>query len=101
MQVQDYTAPLAEPKSKRKEISLKPSVAAAIKHAAALVGMDESTFISSAAYKKAKDVELAQFSSVLPEEQFAAFARAVDAPGSVSSELTAAIVRGRRLLKDE
>lgn len=52
-----------------------------IKVAAEVVGMDESTFIASAAYEKAREIEAAQFVTVLSDAQFDAFAAAIDGPG--------------------
>jgi uncharacterized protein (DUF1778 family) len=96
IQMQDFTAPLVEAKTKRKEICLKPSVAVAIKLAARAVGMDESTFISSAAYRKAQEVEASQYVTTLPNESFAAFAAAVDLPGK-ENEALAKIIAGSRI----
>lgn len=100
IQFQDYAAPLVEVKSKRKEICLKPTVAATIKRAAGIVGMDESTFITSAAYKTARDVEASQFTTVLNENQFEAFAIAVDEPGKRNEALADIIANSRGLFGD-
>jgi uncharacterized protein (DUF1778 family) len=81
IRIQDYTTHVSEKKSKRKELCLKPTVAAKIRQAALAVGMDESTFIASAAYRKAQEVEQSQYMSLLDDAQFDAFAAAVDTPG--------------------
>lgn len=100
IQMRDYTAPLPEAKSKRKELCLKPSVARSIKSAAHAVGMDESTFIVSAAYQQAQEVEASQYMSILPQEQFDAFAAAVDGPGKENDALADTIARSRDLFVD-
>jgi uncharacterized protein (DUF1778 family) len=100
IQFHDYTACVSERKSARKELCLKPSVAAVIKKAAVSLGMDESTFIASAAYKKAQDIEQSQFASLISDAQFAAFAAAVDAPGQRNEALADVMKRGRTLFVD-
>lgn len=100
IQMYDYAETLHERKSQRKELRLKPTVENAIRRAAASLGMDESTFISSAAYKVAQEVEASQFVTVLPEEQFKAFAAAVDAPAKENEALTALLIQSQSLLAD-
>ena len=77
IQFEDTTASATEKKSARKELRMKPGVAAKIKDVALMVGMDESTFITSAAYQKAQEIEQSQFISILPQDQFDAFSAAV------------------------
>jgi uncharacterized protein (DUF1778 family) len=77
----DHTSAIAETKSYRKELKLKPSVAEAIQQAAACVGVDMSTFMASHAYKAAQEVQAAQHQSLLSQDAFDAFAAAVDRPG--------------------
>lgn len=97
----DTTTGIPERKSTRKELCLKPSVAATIRKAARATGMDESTFIVSAAYLKAQDIEQAQFFTILDEAQFAAFAEAVDAPGRRIEKLAQLTEQARTLFADE
>lgn len=78
---QDAIDAVPEAKSLRKDLRLKPSVMAAIERAALAVGMDTSTFITSAAYRDALAVEAAQHRTVLPQEAFDAFAEVVNRPG--------------------
>lgn len=94
----DYTAALPERKSQRKELRLKPTVEQKIRSVAAYLGMDESTFIASAAYRAAQEIEASQFVTVLPQEQFDAFAAAVDAPAKGNDALTALLVKSRSTL---
>ena len=98
--MREYTAPQAEAKTARKELKLQPTVLSAIKHAAHCVGMDPSTFITTAAFDRAKEVELAQFSTVLPEEQFAEFAAAVDGDGKANDVLADSIAKSQTLFVD-
>lgn len=100
IQVQDFTAHVSERKTARKELKLKPTVDAQIKRAASMVGMDVSTFISSAAYKKAQDVEQSQFVTVLDEARFDAFAAAVDAKGKRNGALSEVLQKSREMLVD-
>jgi uncharacterized protein (DUF1778 family) len=99
--MREYIAPQAEAKTARKELKLQPAVLDIIKRAAKYVGMDPSTFITTAALDKAKEVELAQFSTVLPESQFVAFAAAVDGDGKANDVLADSIAKSRTLFVDE
>lgn len=49
LRFQDSTAAIDEPKTARMEQRTKPSVKAQIQQAAALLGIDETTFVTSAA----------------------------------------------------
>jgi len=100
IQMHEYTAPQAEAKTARKELKVQPTVLAVIKRAAQCVGMDPSTFITTAALDRAKEIELAQFSTSLPEEQFAAFAAAVDGDGKANDVLADSIAKSRTLFVD-
>jgi len=100
IQVQDHTASVCETKTHRKELKMKPSVAEAIKNASLAVGMDMSTFISSAAYKAAREVEFSQHQTVLSVDAFDAFAAAVDAAGTRNSALGALLQRRNDLFQD-
>jgi uncharacterized protein (DUF1778 family) len=100
IQMNEYIAPKAEAKTDRKDLKVQPSVLAIIKRAAQHVGMDSSTFITTAAFDKAKEIELAQFSTSLPEAQFAAFAAAVDGDGKANDALANSIAKSRTLFVD-
>jgi uncharacterized protein (DUF1778 family) len=100
IQMHDCTAALPERKTQRKELRLKPTVEKTIRRVAATLGMDESTFISSAAYRVAQEVEASQFLTVLPEEQFKAFAAAVDAPAKENEALTELLLQSQSVLVD-
>lgn len=88
-QIDDATDAGPEAKSLRKDLRLKPSVMAAIERAALAVGMDTSSFITSAAYREALAIEAAQHRTTLPQEAFEAFAAAVARPGERREPLAA------------
>jgi len=98
--IADHTSQIAETKSQRKELKLKPSVAAEIQAGADAVGMDMSTFMASAAYRMALDVSAQQHLTTLQPDQFDAFAKAVDYAGQKNQALTALFEKRRALLKD-
>ena len=89
----DFTQGIDETKSTRKELKMKPTVAATIKAAADAVGMDMSTFMASAAYRAALEIERAQQVTTLSEGDFDAFAAAVDRPGTANAALGALFAR--------
>jgi uncharacterized protein (DUF1778 family) len=96
----DRLAPSAEPKSRRKELKMQASVHAAIERASRAVGMDSSTFILTAAYQAARDVEARQAVTSLSPKAFEAFAAAVDRPGRRNEALGALFRRRKDLLAD-
>ena len=98
--MQDDTAGLAEPKSARKELRMKPSVAERIDAAAQAVGMSVTEFVTAAAYDRAREVERSQIVTTLPEAQFTAFATAARAPGRRIPGLAEAAEQTAGLLKD-
>ena len=100
IQIQEYVAPRVEAKSARKELKFQPSVLEVIKNAARCVGMDLSAFITTAAFERAKEVELAQYTTTLPDEQFEAFATAVDQNGKRNDALASSIAKSRTLFTD-
>ena len=63
-----------------------------------MVGMDVSTFIASAAYQKAQDVENSQFVTLLDVGQFDAFAAAVDSKGKRNNALSKVMRKSREML---
>ena len=96
----DHTSAIAETKTYRKELKLKPSVAEAIRQAAAAVSMDMSTFMASCSYKAAQEVRNAQHQTVLPQAAFDAFAAAADRPGTHSPALNRLFRQRDDLLTD-
>lgn len=51
---QDWAADIDEPKTARMEQRTKPSIKAQIQQAAALLGVDETTFVTSVALERAR-----------------------------------------------
>jgi uncharacterized protein (DUF1778 family) len=100
IQLREYIVPHAEAKTARKELKLQPSVLRAIQAAARYVGMDASTFIATAAYTQAKEIELSQFTTALSHDQFVAFAAAVDREGKANDVLAGSIAKSRTLFVD-
>lgn len=96
----DATDSVPEKKSVRVEQRMKPSIRKAIERAAAAVGVDETAFITSAAYEKAKEVERAHLATQLPSEHFDAFVEALEAPAMRIEGLADAAGKSRRILRD-
>lgn len=85
----------------RKELRLHRADEARIRAAAAATGLQEADFIRQAALLRAEEVERRQSLSVLPDEAFAAFRAAVDAPGRRVAGLAEAAEASESLLTDE
>lgn len=88
IELQDSAAPLRETKSQRKELRLMPSVMDTIERASQSVGMDASTFITTAAFSAAQKVEASQQITALNSKAFDAFATAVDSPAKTNKALS-------------
>lgn len=99
--MQEYVAPHAEAKSARKELKFQPSVLEKIKRAARSVGMDPTTFITTAALERANEIELAQYTTALSHKQFEDFAAAVDQEGKQNDALASSIAKSRALFADD
>lgn len=83
----DDTAAIDQPKSARMEHRAKPQVKAEIQRAAALLGVDESTFVMSAAYERAKETIRDHDRTVLSAADRGLFLKALDAPASLAPAL--------------
>ena len=101
IQMQEYPTPYTEPKSARKELKFQPSVLEIIKSAARSVGMDPTAFITTAALERAREIELVQHHTALSEQQFEAFAAAVDQEGKQNDALASSIAKSRALFADD
>lgn len=97
----DHTVAIDEMKTYRKELKMKPTVAATIRRAAASVGMDMSTFMASSAFQAAHEIERAQHQTLLPEAVFEAFAAAVDRPGRRTEALGRLFQLRAKMIKGE
>ena len=91
----DATAIIDQPKTVRMEQRTKPHVKAQIQLAAALLGVDETTFVTSAAYDRAcaaiRDHEL----TVLSERDREVLLAALDSPAAPSQALRSAMTLHR------
>jgi len=83
----DQTAAIDEPKNARMEQRTKPHVKAAIQHAAALLGVDETTFVTSVAYERARATLKDHETTVLAPADHDAFLAALDAPSAPTDAL--------------
>lgn len=91
----DATKAIDEPKTARMEQRTKPHVKALIQEAAALLGVDETTFITSVAYERARETIADRRTTFLSAEDNALFLAALDAPAAP----TDALKRAARLHK--
>ncbi len=83
----DHTAAIDEPKTARMEQRTKPHIKAAIHDAAALLGVDETTFVTSAAYDRARAAIREFETTVLTPADRDVFLSALDAPAKPSNAL--------------
>ena len=87
----DSAAALNEPKTARMEQRTKPSVKAQIQQAAALLGVDETTFVVSAALDQAKSTIAEHERTVLSTEDRIALLAAFDDPAEPTEALRQAM----------
>ncbi len=98
----DATRALDEPKSARMEQRTKPHVKAAIQKAAALMGIDETAFVTGAAYERALEAIAAHERTVLSAEDRDVFLAALEAPAASTEALREAVrMHDRRIIDDE
>ncbi|MEM9838024.1 MAG: DUF1778 domain-containing protein [Pseudomonadota bacterium] len=86
----DTTKAIDEPKNARMEQRTKAHVKAAIQEAAALLGVDETTFVTSVAYGRALATIADHQSTALTPEDVDLFMAALDAPANPTDALKAA-----------
>lgn len=60
-----------------------------------------STFITTAAYTRADEIDVVQFTTSLPQDQFAEFMAAVDRKGKANDVLAGNITKSRELFPDD
>lgn len=97
---EDSTDAIEAPKTARMEQRTKAHVKAEIQHAAALLGVDETTFVTSVAYERARQtIKDHQLTVLAPSDQ-AAFFAALDAPPSPTDALKAAVKRHKEMVRD-
>lgn len=91
----DATAIVDQPKSVRMEQRTKPHVKAQIQLAAALLGMDETTFVTSAAYDRACAAIRDHERTVLSESDRDVLLAALDSPVAPTEALRGAMALRR------
>lgn len=91
----DTTAGVNEPKTARMEQRTKPRVKAEIQLAAALLGVDETTFVTSAAYDRARAAIADHQRTVLYDRDRKALLAALDAPSEPTPVLLEAMALHR------
>ncbi len=87
----DAKEALAEPKSARMEQRTKPHVKATIEQAAALMGVDATSFVTNAAYERARETISAHERTVLSAEDRDVFLAALEDPSAASDALREAL----------
>ena len=96
----DSTGMIDEPRSARMEQRTKPHVKQEIQRAAALMGIDETAFVTGAAYERARSTILDHERTALTSEDRSFFLAALDAPAKPTEGLHEAIAIHRRLVRD-
>ncbi len=91
----DSTAAIDEPKTARMEQRTKPSVKAQIQLAAALLGIDETTFVTIAALKQAKSTIADHERTILSAEDREVILAALDTPAEPTDALRQAMALHR------
>ena len=87
----DHAAAIDEPKTARMEQRTKPHVKAQIQQAAALLGVDETTFVTSAALERARNTIAEHERTLLSAEDRAVVLAALDAPADPTDALREAM----------
>ncbi len=95
MGFKDNTGVIDELSSARMSFRTKPRIKDAIRHAAALAGVDDSTFTMSAAYQSALRTIAAHERTQLQSVDHAAFFEALDNPPAPTDALRAAAKQHR------
>tara|TARA_R110002096_G_scaffold14761_20_gene52051 strand:+ start:1068 stop:1376 length:309 start_codon:yes stop_codon:yes gene_type:complete len=92
---EDHTNEIKEPASERMNFRTKPRIKSVIQKAAALNGVDDSTFTMSAAYQSALRTIAEHERTTLEPVDHAAFFEALDKPLDPTAKLIAAAKRHR------
>ena len=83
----DITAAIDEPRTARMEQRTKPSVKSQIQRAAALLGVDDTTFVASVALERARATIADHERTVLSAEDREAILAALDSPPAPTDDL--------------
>ncbi|OHC75689.1 MAG: hypothetical protein A3G18_03255 [Rhodospirillales bacterium RIFCSPLOWO2_12_FULL_58_28] len=97
----DVTTAVDEAKTVRMEQRTKPHVKAEIQKAAALMGIDETAFVTGAAYERARLVLRDHERTVLTVEDRDVFLAALDAPVGPSAAMRQALDLHHRMVVDD
>ena len=97
----DPAAAIDEPKTARMEQRTKPHVKAQIQQAAVLLGVDETTFVTSAALEQARLTIADHERTLLSAEDRDVILTALDAPAEPTEALREAMaLHGARVARD-
>ena len=99
LRFEDSAAAIDEPKTARMEQRTKAHVKERIQYAAALLGVDETTFVTSVAYAQARETIKDHERTVLAPEDRAAFFSLIDAPAMPTEPLKVAVKRHREIVR--
>ena len=91
----DWAADIEGPKTARMEQRTKPHVKAQIQQAAALLGVDETTFVTSVALERARETIEDHERTILSAKDRAAVLGALDSPAEPTDELKEAMALRR------
>jgi uncharacterized protein (DUF1778 family) len=95
----DLLGDIDEGNSERMSFRTKPRIKRAIQKAAALAGIDDSTFTMNAAYRSALETIEAHERTVLQPVDHAAFFALIDNPPQANPKLKAAFERHRNSVR--
>ena len=91
----DWAADIDGPKTARMEQRTKPHVKAQIQQAAALLGVDETTFVTSVALERARETIEDHERTILSANDRAVVLAALENPAEPTDELTEAMALRR------
>ena len=91
----DWAADIEGPKTARMEQRTKPHVKAQIQQAAALLGVDETTFVTSVALERARETIEDHERTILSAKDRAVVLAALDNPAEPTDELKEAMALRR------
>lgn len=91
----DWAADIEEPKTARMEQRTKPHVKAQIQQAAVLLGVDETTFVTSVALERARETIEDHERTILSANDRAVVLAALDNPAEPTEDLEEAMTLRR------
>ena len=99
LRFEDSAAAIDEPETARMEQRTRAHVKERIQYAATLLGVDETTFVTSVAYERARKTIDDHERTVLAPEDRAAFLALIDAPAPPTDALKVAVKRHREIVR--